>query len=67
MSTTPELKAEIDNLLGRDVGVEQTRDGKWICKYADYNNPHPAQLVGDTEEIAYAHLLSYLKSKPAEG
>jgi hypothetical protein len=56
-------KAEVDRILGRDVGVEATTTGKFICKFVDYNNPHPAALVGETEEIAYSNLLGYLRSR----
>lgn len=58
----PQIKAELKTLLKRDVGVEQTTKGQWICQYVEYGM-HPTALVGDTEELAYQKLLEYLKSK----
>lgn len=58
-----EAKATVDKILGRDVGVEETIHGKFICKFVDYSNPHPSALVGETEEIAYQNLLVYLRSR----
>lgn len=52
--------------LAREPEVEPTVNGKFICKFVDFNNPNPSSLVGDTEEIAYRLLLSYLKSKEVE-
>lgn len=57
-----QIKAELHQLLKREVGVEQTTKGKWICQYAEYGMS-PLALVADTEELAYDKLLQYLKSK----
>jgi hypothetical protein len=58
--TLDEVKLELKVRLGRDVEVESTKFGKFICQFVDYNNPHPSRLVGDTEELAYHRLLEYL-------
>lgn len=60
-----QTKAQLKNILGRDVGVEQTTTGKWICQYVDFNMK-PSTLVGDTEELAYENLLTYLLSRATE-
>jgi len=60
-------KAAIKSFLGRDVGIEKTRFGKFICKFVDYDNPHPANLVGETEELAYQNLLTYLQERAGKG
>jgi hypothetical protein len=59
----PQLKLEVNRLAQREVGVEETLHGKFICKFVDFSNPHPSQLLGDTEEIAYSNLLSYLQNR----
>lgn len=61
-----EAKTKVDTLLGRDVGVEKTINGAYICKFVDFNNPHPTALVGETEEIAYQKLLEYLQARAVE-
>ena len=59
-----QIKAELKALLDRDVGVEETRNGKWICQYVEYGM-RPTLLLGDTEELAYTKLLEYLRAKKA--
>lgn len=58
-----ETKSKLAVLLGREPSCEVTKNGRFIVKYVDFNNPHPSKLVADTEELAYQALLEYLKSK----
>jgi hypothetical protein len=59
------LKKRLNKMLGREVGIEKLRTGKFICKYMDYNMS-PLSLVGETEEEAYQKLAAYLQAKTAE-
>jgi hypothetical protein len=56
-----QLKEQVDKKLQRDVGVEQTTRGKFICKYLSFGAPL-STLVGDTEYEAYEKLLNYLNT-----
>ena len=56
------LKRQIKRILNRDVEIESTKSGRFICKYVDFNMS-PISLIADTEEEAYQKLLQYLKSK----
>jgi hypothetical protein len=60
-----QVKKILNSMLSREVGVEQTKFGKYICKYLEYGAPM-STLVGDTEDDAYRKLLHYLNSKPTE-
>ena len=60
-----QVKAEVEKLLSREVGVEITKSGKFICKFVDFEAPM-SKLVGDTEELAYELLLQYLKSRETQ-
>lgn len=57
-----QAKAAVEKILGRVVGVEVTKRGKFICKFVDYNAPM-STLVADTEDLAYELLLGYLQSR----
>jgi hypothetical protein len=60
------VKTELKKLLGRDVGVEKLKSGRFICKYFSYSMS-PLQLVGDTEDDAYRNLLRHLhETKPTD-
>lgn len=56
------LKRQIKQLTGREVTVDRTKSGRYICKFIDFNMS-PLALVGDSEEEAYKKLLQYLKQK----
>lgn len=58
------MREELEKLLGRTVGVEKLKSGKFIAKYLDYSM-RPSELVGATEDEAYQKLFEYLKSKKA--
>jgi hypothetical protein len=61
-----QTKSELHKILKRDVLVEQTKTGKWICQYVEYGMS-PMKLVGDTQEAAYENLLAYLITKSSTG
>jgi len=56
------LKKQVERLAHRTVEVEQTRSGKFICVFMDFNMS-PLSLLGDTEEEAYQKLFKYLSAK----
>lgn len=60
--TLDQVKQELKQRLNREVEVEKTLKGQYICQFIDYNAPM-SKLVGDTEELAYRALLTYLQSK----
>lgn len=57
-----EVREELKKLLGRDVGVEKLRTGKYIAKYVCYGTSH-LSLVADTENEAYLKLFEHLQNK----
>ena len=62
----PIIKSRLHQLLGRDIEVNPTKDGRFVCEFADFNNPHPAALIGSTELEAYQKLLNYVERRPAQ-
>jgi hypothetical protein len=58
------MREELEKILGRPVGVEKLKSGKYIAKYLDYSM-RPSDLVGETEDEAFQKLLTYLKTKKA--
>jgi hypothetical protein len=62
-SPSPELlKKQIQKLLGREVGIEALRNGRFLCKYVEYGVSN-LSLVGETETEALQKLLAYLQDK----
>ena len=57
------LKARLKTLLGRDVDVMKTRDGRYCCEFLDMANPKPLELVGTTEVEACEKLIAYLERR----
>ena len=55
---------EIKAILGYDVEVEQTKDGKYVVLYMNFNSSPPPK--GDTEEDALIKFLAWLKEKTNE-
>ncbi len=55
------MREELEKILGRPVGVEKLKSGKYIAKYLDYSM-RPSDLVGETEDEAFQKLLTYLKT-----
>lgn len=55
------MKAKVEEILGRPVGVTKMANGKWIPEYFNWNSRDPSQFAGDTADEAYDRLATYLE------
>jgi hypothetical protein len=58
------INEEIKSILGYEVEVEKTTDGKFIVLYMNFNSSPPPK--GDTEEDALNKFLAWLKENTNE-
>lgn len=56
------IKRKLQEILGREIRVEKTLHGKYICKYIAYGMS-PRALLADTEAEAYQKLYQYIQSQ----
>ena len=53
------MKKELEELLGREVEVEKTKDGKFVVLWMNFNSEPPPK--GDTEEDAIEKFYKWFK------
>lgn len=60
-----ELYAEASKLAGRDVEVDQTKDGEFIVLFLQFEKSPPPK--GHTEQEALENFIEYMLNKKGEG